>query len=121
MHGNRLDSIIDADSVKIHLIKVDIEGFEARALRGLSKLVDKHPPCAIIFESNEYVTRFSGVDPNSVLRQFIPRGYRLFDLGGSVDETPTDFSSQAPQLRDKEGWELRLTTQDPRCAAVTVN
>jgi FkbM family methyltransferase len=47
-----IDQIIDSLAIKPTLIKIDIEGYEPRALRGASKLLASDEPPAICFEWN---------------------------------------------------------------------
>ena len=114
----RLDSLLPP-GVPIHVIKADIEGGETLALAGASGLLDAHRPCAIIFELNESVTTFTGVDGNALVRAMVKRGYRLYEPGGSVDKTPGALGP-SDKFVGFGDWELRLMTGEARCAGAQV-
>ena len=114
VQGARLDHVLRAGVDKIHLIKADAEGSETLALRGAAALLDDHQPCVVIFEYNQYVTEFTGVDGNAILRDFVNRGYRLFDIGGTVDRTPANIGPADARIRNSD-WEFRLMTGKEPC------
>lgn len=47
----RLDNVLNLESKKIGLIKIDVEGHELNALNGMKKLIEKNKPI-IVFEQN---------------------------------------------------------------------
>lgn len=70
-----LDHIVLPD---IDLIKIDVEGFEIRVLRGASKVLRNRP--RIIFEYCPEITDRSGTTPVEFLQWFLDAGYRLTTL-----------------------------------------
>lgn len=61
------------------MIKLDIEGFELRALRGMSRLIEEHRPL-VVSELNTEMLRRAGATPRDLLEFFAMRGYRAFGL-----------------------------------------
>ena len=85
-----LDHIVLPD---IDLIKIDVEGFEIRVLRGASKLLRSRP--RIIFEYCPQIADRSGVTPIEFLQFFFDAGYRLTVLDYSQQGMRADFTSAA--------------------------
>jgi FkbM family methyltransferase len=64
---------------RIGLIKMDIEGCEPRALRGMHKIVSRDRPF-ILTEFNSYcLQHMSEADPADYLRQLRDHGYRIYE------------------------------------------
>jgi FkbM family methyltransferase len=49
----------------VRVLKIDVEGFETRIVRGLKQHFAVHKPCLIIFEFHEAMTRLAGT-PNTL-------------------------------------------------------
>jgi FkbM family methyltransferase len=81
LEARRLDTIVAAAKCeRLDLIKVDVEGFEWRVLRGGEDTIAKFRP-HIVFEYNaEYAFRGGGT-PEVVGDFFQKHGYRLFTIG----------------------------------------
>ncbi len=76
----RLDSLIPADW-PVRLIKLDIEGAEALALRGLSGLLARPDAPDVLSEIwHEFIRAVSG-DPLEPMRLMLHHGYRAYQLG----------------------------------------
>ncbi|MEK0185104.1 FkbM family methyltransferase [Microcoleus anatoxicus] len=78
---------------QINVIKMDIEGHEPSAIRGMDLLIRKHKP--IIFtEFHPWCIRFyNKTEPQEYLEQLTQYGYRLFIIerveeGGKITEAP---------------------------------
>ena len=78
---------------QINVIKIDIEGHEPFAIRGMDKLIKKHKP--IIFtEFHPYNLRSNNkTEPQEYLKQLTEYGYRLsiiqgVEEGGKITEAP---------------------------------
>jgi FkbM family methyltransferase len=61
----------------VHLLKVDIEGAEMRAMRGATALIATHRPVVISEVSDEMLRRVSGCSVGDYLGWFAERGYRI--------------------------------------------
>ena len=71
----RLDEVL-AD-MPLRLIKLDIEGWEAKALRGASGLLDKSGGPDLVLEFTPEFLRAAGDDPAELLRWLTALDYRL--------------------------------------------
>lgn len=66
-------------------VKIDVEGFEAAALRGGSITLSRSPAPRVFIELHNEMVRSRGEDPSESLSILEEHGYRLFALdGGSL-------------------------------------
>lgn len=79
----RGDDVLDASASAPLLIKLDVEGFEARALRGLMGTVERRRP-AIVLESNGELLTLAGSSPEDLFDMLTAKGYSAWaiDRGG---------------------------------------
>ena len=83
------------DPGRVHLIKVDVEGAEYRALRGCRELIRRDRP-AIVSEFNpDLLPEMSSIGAEGYLRFFVDRDYRLgvIEPDGSITEHGKDTAS----------------------------
>jgi FkbM family methyltransferase len=73
------DSLLDDQDPRPLFIKLDIEGFELRALRGLTRTIDGRRP-AVLCELNAETLRLNGASPAMIADFFRDRGYRAFGI-----------------------------------------
>jgi hypothetical protein len=59
-------------------LKVDIEGSEVAAMRGLSRMLSSNRVNFIYFEVNPSCLRLQRTDPAALFLEFTRHGYRLF-------------------------------------------
>jgi FkbM family methyltransferase len=62
----------------VDFLKIDVEGSEASALQGASRLLSRPDAPALLFESNTFVLRDLASDPGALLRQVEAVGYTLY-------------------------------------------
>ena len=64
----------------IHVMKLDIEGYEAKALRGARALLNSEdPPCVVILEYIPAYLKMAGeTNPSLILSEMIELGYELY-------------------------------------------
>lgn len=67
---------------RVDFIKMDVEGSELNALRGMKSLLSGTHPVRILYESNTYTLDFFGLRPNHLLSELHQYGYTSFMLDG---------------------------------------
>jgi FkbM family methyltransferase len=87
----RMDAIVSAAGIeRLDLIKIDVEGFEWRALRGGESTIAKFRP-HIVFEYNAESASRGGGTPELISKFFRTHRYRLFAIGQTgADEIEGD-------------------------------
>ncbi len=99
----RLDDFFDSNQ-RINLIKMDIQGAEGLALRGMCHLIDRNPAIEIITEFWPAGLRLAGTDPREFLAFFADRGFTIYEVAedqGDVRKvTPTDLLHRYPPARN---------------------
>lgn len=78
----------------INVVKMDIEGYEPLALRGMDKIVRKHSPIIITEFSPWHIKRRTQIEPQAYLKQLTGYGYDLHIIDSSghlVSASDTDF------------------------------
>ncbi|MGH9264632.1 MAG: FkbM family methyltransferase, partial [Acidimicrobiales bacterium] len=101
----------------VAMVKMDVEGSELRALRGMTRLLgaDDAPP--VLFESNGHTLHFYGVRPSELLDEMERFGYRnlLVDTEQRLVEVPpgqaqlqtvVDYLAVKGSLDRLEGWRV---------------
>ena len=89
-----LDTFL-ADEPRIDIVKMDVEGFEGRVVRGMRELLKRHRPVLFTEFSPVELSRRSNMDGRTYLLELAALGYALFVL-------PTEGSrSRDPQTPDE--------------------
>lgn len=75
---------------RINVIKMDIEGYETLALRGMERLIRKHRPIIFTEFSPWHIKHRCQVEPQDYLRQLTQHGYALsvIDFSGPITSFP---------------------------------
>ena len=71
----RLDDLV---KTPVDVLKIDIEGFEAFAAQGWSKIFERRRPRLVLSEYQPRTMLQNGFDPVAYLAFFVRRGYTLF-------------------------------------------
>jgi FkbM family methyltransferase len=74
----RLDDLLAGEVIR--LIKLDIEGAEAMALRGADTLLDGDDAPALLFEFTPHMLRRLGDDPAALLHHLEAKGYVIHEI-----------------------------------------
>lgn len=84
-----VDEILQHES-RINVIKMDIEGYETLALRGMEKLIRKHRPIIFTEFSPWHIKHRCQVEPQDYLRQLTQHGYALsvIEFSGPITSFP---------------------------------
>ena len=76
-----LDDFLKREPLEqIHLIKIDVEGFEPRVLAGMAETVKAHPEMAMIIEYCPENLGLAGEFPEALLEQIAGFGFELYIL-----------------------------------------
>lgn len=114
----RGDDVLRLDPRPISLIKIDVEGFEPPALRGLSETLAKDRP-AVITEINPHCLKQAGMTPGDVIEALRHHGYAgqrlngdgvrlsLVSLEDDWDRRETIDSLWLPREREASARKLR--------------
>jgi FkbM family methyltransferase len=70
----------------VGLVKIDIEGFEPHALRGMEQSIERHRPLVLSEFAPSNLRSLGGVEPAAYLAWFRERGYRCAVLDGTSGE-----------------------------------
>jgi FkbM family methyltransferase len=76
----RLDDVFEASPERIDLIKMDIQGAEAAALRGMRRLLERHRQVRLVLEFWPYGLQLFGADPEEFLETLCEAGFALWNL-----------------------------------------
>ncbi|KAK7239238.1 stress-induced-phosphoprotein [Aureococcus anophagefferens] len=97
---------------RVDVMKIDIEGFETRALRGAARLLaSDFKPCQIYFEYQHDATVESGVDRHELFERLTRAGYKLNDF--MKNEEVGSFTPE--QWDGMRGGDLRAVLDDASC------
>lgn len=79
----RGDDVIDLEDRRPLLIKLDVEGFEVKAICGLPRVIEKRLP-AFVAEANAELLDINGTPPELMWDMFVRVGYGVYamDRGG---------------------------------------
>lgn len=76
-----------------NFIKMDIEGMEVRALKGMRKLIKKDFPCKILFETHPDMYN-EDLDLEKELRYFLENGFSIKYVISATNEIPKQFADR---------------------------
>lgn len=88
-----IDELLENER-KINLVKIDIEGYEPLALRGMDKIIKKHNPIIISEFNPWHIEHGTKISPIEYLRQLSKYDYSLSILepsGSIISDTGVDF------------------------------
>jgi len=83
----------EAGRVPVHVLKMDIEGAEFRALRGMANFLNGNPTIVLLSELNPRFMTLGGDDPAEYLRALRTLGFTLYEIDderGIVDTPSSD-------------------------------
>ena len=109
--GITIDDLMKNEKKHVSLIKIDVEGYEAEAIKGAVKTInDNHPN--IFIEYNPFFLQESGTDPIQFLNQMIERGYKMFTFSKNSNITESSVN-EIFEKTTKDGWTDILMTYHP--------
>lgn len=75
----RGDDLLLSDSRPIKFLKIDVEGFETKAIRGLAKTIERDHPVVIV-ETIDRQLRQAGSSAEELFQSMLDKGYRAYSL-----------------------------------------
>jgi len=91
-----LDSFFQSNS-KINLIKMDIEGAEGLALKGMTNLINENKKLSLYTEFWPYALEKSGTNPKEFIEQLTQFGFKIFIISDGIKK---QISSQFKLIHD---------------------
>jgi len=88
-----LDDYFAAGEI-VNFIKMDIQGAEGWAIKGMAKLLARSPEVALLSEFEPWGLAQSGIGPRGYLDLLAEHGFAVYEVDGSgTGETPADFDA----------------------------
>lgn len=78
---------------QIKLIKIDIEGAEHNAIKGMKKLISRDKPIIILELTDAYLNQF-GSSSKELVHELDLLGYDFFDMNGEKLNSNDEFKEQ---------------------------
>ncbi len=96
----RLDEYFDSYPGRLDVIKMDIQGAEPAAWRGMAGLLERHRRLKLVVEFWPYGLRLFGTDPAEFLQALYQAGFRLWNLnerrGALTATTASELLAEYP-------------------------
>lgn len=91
---------------KIDVMKMDIEGGELAAFRGMQELLRRSPALTLVIEFCPWILRTLGTDPADFLTQLQAMGFRLSVVqpDGPAPLAATDIDALIDRLQRRDGY-----------------
>lgn len=109
VQGVSLDNLLK-DERKIDFIKIDIEGHEPIALKGMQGIIRKHRPLIITEFQPKLIKAYSGLEPTDYLKALMALDYRLSVIQENGSEV--SLSSETETLLYWQDHNQELGTGD---------
>lgn len=101
------DSLDELGIDRCHLIKMDIEGGELFALRGIERTLKRNPNLRMLIEMHNSQIRALGGSPEELLQMLMDRGFTLYEInmwrGRTVIRSAADSRIHGHLLCIREG------------------
>ncbi len=95
----RVDDLAPAGRLRRYdAVKLDVEGYEVAALRGMRRTLRHRPP--LLVESNGHTLHLYGESPRTLRAALLALGYEVFEIHGRELRSTTPDTVQVPVLID---------------------
>lgn len=106
----RLDDILGVQ--KIDLIKIDAEGYEARILKGASKILAANPDVILCLEWNYKLLNNQGTDHIDFANSLKAAGFKLWRIGNKLNQEPPLIATTYDELIRLNSSDIVLSRND---------
>ncbi len=94
-------------SGEIHLVKIDVEGFEPRVVRGMERMLARCRPMVVSEFAPSNLRTLGGIEPDAYLEWFRSRGYDVRILDDAPEApVPATRAALAHALRNRHHVDL---------------
>lgn len=90
-----IDDILADPATRLDVAKLDLEGMEGRALRGMARLLERSPDARLLLEWAPGMLAGQGSPAPGVAEMLASLGFRFFSIGAGGALTPLDAASLA--------------------------
>jgi FkbM family methyltransferase len=109
IESNTLDNYFEKEMKKIHFVKLDIQGSEPLAIRGMEKILKKNNSLKIMLEWWPNGIKKIGEDPESHLKSLEELGYQILEIDDKNEKiTPTNIEELIKKYPNKEIEDINL-------------
>lgn len=99
-----IDRLVAQHDVRPQVVKIDVEGAELDALRGMTETLSRFRP-VVLFECDAAWTERFGHTPGAVHDLLVEQhGYRIFDMDGAGPLPRATFDSRAGTTHSEARW-----------------
>ncbi|MBR0673792.1 FkbM family methyltransferase [Neoroseomonas soli] len=95
----RLDGMFPDPTFRIDVMKIDVEGFEGRVLRGMPKLLERSPGLRIVMEFGPQMMKEAGVPATEVAAMLQGLGFSAWGIGPGGALTPMGWDALAEKTQ----------------------
>ncbi|HEY8611107.1 MAG TPA: FkbM family methyltransferase [Roseomonas sp.] len=85
-----LDNLFPDPRTKVGVIKMDVEGSEGRAIRGMRQLLERSPDVRMMMEFVPTMLTSHGVGPAETIGMLREMGFRFWDIAADAALSPLD-------------------------------
>lgn len=107
-----LDEFFGDATPEIHFLKIDIQGAEPKAFRGMKRLLAASPRLKLLVEFDPPALRECGEEPEAFLRELFALGFRLYHVSHDRKDTdplhPVESVEEALRLCSGEFQHINL-------------
>lgn len=97
-----LDDFFGTNSARVNFVKIDVEGSEAKALRGMERLLRANKGVKIVMEFYPLLLKMAGEDAIAPLNFLASLGFKIYDMnnGGTGKSVSPDMLVKKYPVRD---------------------
>lgn len=98
------DFVNDKKIAEVDILKMDIEGGEVAALKGMENLLKNNPNIKIVTEFNPDCFKDANINPLSFIQQILNLGFKIFAIRDNGELDPVTAHSTAEQITNNRSF-----------------